>query len=81
MKAVTEQPLQANVPIKKDLKLNLFFSHPSLSCVCCLSPLALGGSAPPLLRDAVDLLQLLLLVVAERSRQTLVPGCISVLDP
>lgn len=45
-----------------------------------LSPLALGR-ALPLLRDAVDLLQLFLLVVAERSRQALVPSCVAVLDP
>lgn len=44
------------------------------------SPVALAGGAPPLLRDAVDLLQLLLLVVTERRCQTLVPGGVTVLD-
>lgn len=45
------------------------------------SPVALGRRAPPLLRNAVDLLQLFLLVVTEWGCQTLVPGYISVLDP
>lgn len=49
--------------------------------LCFHSPLALCSSAPPLLGDTVDLLELFLLVITECSCQTLVPSCVAALDP